>query len=137
MCKLKIFVIALLTLILFGCGGSTPDRSADINKMVEAEVFMDEEDARCIHEAAAKHHTSDAGWNYYVATVMGEDLPDLSDSETASYGINSLSLLSDMENECEIFTGWQEDLEDLQEDWDEALEDWDEALDELENFSWD
>lgn len=123
MCKLKIFVIALLTLILFGCGGSTPDRSADINKMVEAELFMDEEDARCVHEAAAKHHKSDASWNYYVATVMGDDLPDLSDSESTKYGLNSVKLLSDMENECELFSGLQEDFE--------------EALEELENFSWD
>lgn len=124
MCKLKIFVIALLTLVLFGCGGgSTADRSADIDRMVAADPFFEEEDARCVAEVAAKTYKSDASWNYYVAYSMGDDLPELSDSESAKYGLESLSFLGDMEEECQILGN--------------ALQDLDDALEELENFSWD
>ena len=124
MCKLKIFVIALLTLVLFGCGGgSTADRSADIDRIVAADPFLEEEDSRCVAEVAAKTYKSDASWNYYVATVVGDDLPELSDSESAKYGLESLSFLGDMEEECQILGN--------------ALQDLDDALEELENFSWD
>tara|TARA_B100001939_G_scaffold341255_1_gene350607 strand:- start:325 stop:699 length:375 start_codon:yes stop_codon:yes gene_type:complete len=124
MCKLKIFVIAILTLVLFACGGgSTADRSADIDSMVAADPFLEEEDSRCVAEVAAKTYKSDASWNYYVATVMGDDLPELSDSESAKYGLESLSFLGDMEEECQILGN--------------ALQDLDDALEELENFSWD
>ena len=124
MCKLKIFVIALLTLVLFGCGGgSTADRSADIDRMVAADPFLEEEDARCVAEVAAKTYKSDASWNYYVAYSMGDDLPELSDSESAKYGLESLSFLGDMEEECQLLGN--------------ALQDLDDALEELENFSWD